>query len=209
MASLAVSLLWPRILSNLKMRTWGWKQSGANKRTTCYFRQSQCVNVSEGNWLTCRKGSLTPATSCSGEYPEMTRPFMIWTRSGTVWGTHSTHTLWHTCMQTWIPKPKCEFTSSAVPFWSAPAFRGSAHTAQTWAPQRRVKHLQINKKNVVNTCVCMCQRGLQVHHGRPTNRGFSQRAVNEQQGQTAPPGPGLFSQYAQHTEPPGGTPNKH
>lgn len=33
--------------------------------------------------LTCRKGSLMPDTSCSGEYPDMIRFFRILTSCGT------------------------------------------------------------------------------------------------------------------------------
>lgn len=43
--------------------------------------------VPEAQALTCRKGSLMPDTSCSGEYPDMMRFFRILTSCGTSWRT--------------------------------------------------------------------------------------------------------------------------
>ena len=47
--------------------------------------------ITQRNWqiplitLTCKKGSLIPDTSCSGEYPAMIKFFNILTNSGTDW----------------------------------------------------------------------------------------------------------------------------
>lgn len=90
--------------------------------------------------LTCRKGSLIPDTSCSGEYPEMIRPFMIWTRSGTVWRKNQNQTklLQHNHVCTAFSSRHVQTT----PFWSVSAFPGSARTAGWWAPRRRAAHLR-------------------------------------------------------------------
>lgn len=156
------------------------------------------------NWLTCRKGSLIPATSCSGEYPEMTKPFMMWTRSGTVCDTHSTNILLYTCreLRNWIHqimKPlsaHCTFLKCS----SVSGFRSQSSVMSTTAPC----NTPTNKweENMKSTGIGLL---FSRQYYTSTNRGSSQWEENEKQGQKAPRDHGLFSQYEQHTEQPGRT----